>query len=126
MSLEFVILVEVMNMKARMKNPAMILPGAMEALLALNSATQKGGVPQETLELIHLRVSQINGCSVCVDMQAGGLTKSEETAQRFFVVAAWRDAPFFTDAERAALALAGGGTRPSDRSGAVPQYILAH
>jgi alkylhydroperoxidase family enzyme len=70
MSLEFVILVEVMNMKARMKNPAMILPGAMEALLALNSATQKGGVPQETLELIHLRVSQINGCSVCVDMQA--------------------------------------------------------
>ncbi|MGH9881399.1 MAG: carboxymuconolactone decarboxylase family protein [Pyrinomonadaceae bacterium] len=110
-------------MQARMKNPAMILPGAMEALLALNASTQKGDVPQETLDLVHLRVSQINGCSVCVDMQAGGLTKSEETAQRLFVVAAWRDAPFFTDAERAALALAETVTRLSDRPDPLPDDI---
>jgi AhpD family alkylhydroperoxidase len=110
-------------MQARMKNPAMILPGAMEPLLALNAATQKGGVPQETLELVHLRVSQINGCSVCVDMQAGGLKKSDETARRFLAVAAWRDAPFFTDAERAALALAEAVTRLSDRSDPVPDNI---
>ena len=110
-------------MQARMKNPAMILPGAMQALLALNASTEKRGVPQETLELVHLRVSQINGCSVCVDMHARGLNKSDEAAERFLVVSAWRDAPYFTDAERAALALAEAITRLSDRSDPVPDNI---
>jgi alkylhydroperoxidase family enzyme len=61
------------------------------------------------------------GCSVCVDMQAHSLNTSPETAQRLFTVAAWRDAPFFTDAERAALALAEAVTRLSDRSDPVPR-----
>jgi AhpD family alkylhydroperoxidase len=80
-------------------------------------------VPQETLELVHLRVNQINGCSVCAHMQTRHLNKSEETAERFFAVAAWRDAPFFTDAERAALALAEAVTRLSDRPDPVPDDI---
>ena len=54
-------------MQARMKNPAMILPQAMDAISSLYKAMGAGGVPQETLELVHLRASQINGCSACVE-----------------------------------------------------------
>src|SRR5437016_167319 len=99
-------------MQARMKNPAMIVPDAMQALHALNAATEKAGVPATTLGLVHLRASQINGCSVCVDMHPRLLKKAGETDKRLFAVAAWRDAPYFTDAERAALAL----TEPSPGS----------
>jgi AhpD family alkylhydroperoxidase len=106
-----------------MSNPAMIVPDAMQALLALAASTKKGGVPPRTLDLVHLRVSQINGCSVCVDMHARDLRKSGETDQRLFGVAAWRDAPYFTDAERAALALAEASTRLSDRPDPVPDEI---
>ena len=70
-----------------------------------------------TLELVHLRASQINGCSVCVDMHARELKKAGETDERLFAVAAWREAPYFTDAERAALALDRGrhpAQRPAD------------
>ena len=110
-------------MQARMKNPAMIVPGAMQALQGLGAAVQKSGVPPLTLELVHLRASQINGCSVCVDMHARMLKKEEESDQRLFAVAAWRDAPYFTDAERAALALTEAVTRLSDRSDAVPDDV---
>ena len=55
-------------MQARMKHPAMIIPNAMEALQTLAKAAEQGGVPRKTLDLVHLRASQINGCSVCVDM----------------------------------------------------------
>ncbi len=110
-------------MQARMKNPAMIVPGAMQALQGLGAAAQKSGVPPLTLELVHLRASQINGCSVCVDMHARMLKKEEESDQRLFAVAAWRDAPYFTDAERAALALTEAVTRLSDRSDAVPDDV---
>src|SRR5260370_24938178 len=89
-------------MQARMKNPAMILPGAMQALKA---ATQKGGVTATTLGLVHLRASQINGCSACVDSGTRYAKKAGESGERHFAVAAWRDAPLFPDAERAALAL---------------------
>ena len=76
-----------------------------------------------TLELVHLRASQINGCSVCVDMHARELKKAGETDERLFAVAAWRDAPYFTDAERAALALTEAVTRLSDRPDPVPDEI---
>ena len=108
------------TMQPRMKNPAMVLPDAMEAIQGLYKATSKGGVPQQTLELVHLRASQINGCSACVDSGARGAKKAGETDERLFAVAAWREAPFFTDAERAALALAEAVTRLSDRADAVP------
>jgi AhpD family alkylhydroperoxidase len=106
-----------------MKNPVMILPGAMQALQAIGAATEKGGVPARTLDLVHLRASQINGCSVCVDMHARVLAKRGETDERLFAVAAWRDAPYFTDAERAALALTEAVTRLSDRADPVPDEI---
>jgi len=106
-----------------MKNPAMIVPDAMQALLALSKAVEKGGVPAQMINLVHLRASQINGCSVCVDMHARDLKRSGETDERLFAVAAWRDAPYFSDAERAALALTEAVTRLSDRADAVPDEI---
>jgi AhpD family alkylhydroperoxidase len=106
-----------------MSNPAMTVPGALQALLALSKATSKAGVPAQTLDLVHLRASQINGCSVCVDMHARDLKKAGETDERLFAVAAWRHTPYFTDAERAALALTEAITRLSDRADPVPDEI---
>lgn len=110
-------------MQSRMNNPALIFPDAMKALLALNTVTEKGGVPSTTIGLVQLRASQINGCSVCVDMHCRMLKQAGETDERLFAVAAWRDAPYFTEAERAALALAEAVTRLSDREDAVPDQI---
>lgn len=110
-------------MKARMTSPAMIFPEAFQALQALAASTKKGGVPTRTLDLIHLRASQINGCSVCVDMHARDLKRAGETDERLFAVAAWRDAPYFNDAERAALALTEAVTRLSDRTDPVPDDV---
>jgi AhpD family alkylhydroperoxidase len=111
-------------MQPRMANPAMILPDAMEALLALAKSSHKGGVPTRTIDLIQLRASQINGCSVCVEMHAHDLRSAGETDPRLFSVAAWRDAPYFTDAERAALALTEAVTRLSDRADPVPDAVF--
>jgi len=110
-------------MEPRMKHPAMIVPDAMQALHALNAATEKAGVPATTLGLVHLRASQINGCSVCVDMHPRLMKKAGETDKRLFAVAAWRDAPYFSDAERAVLALTEAVTRLADRSDPVPDEI---
>ncbi|HZR41521.1 MAG TPA: carboxymuconolactone decarboxylase family protein [Ktedonobacteraceae bacterium] len=110
-------------MQARMSNPVTILPDAMTGIQALLKATRKGGVPSATLELVHLRASQINGCSFCVDSGARSAKKAGETDERLFAVAAWREAPYFTDAERAALALTEAVTRLADRSDPVPDEI---
>ena len=110
-------------MQARMTNPAMIVPDAMQALQALGASVATGGVPPRTLELVHLRASQINGCSVCVDMHPRIARKAGETDERLFALAAWRDTPYFTDAERAALALTEAVTRLSDRADPVPDEI---
>ncbi|AGC43136.1 hypothetical protein MYSTI_01804 [Myxococcus stipitatus DSM 14675] len=110
-------------MNSRMKNPAMVVPDAMAALQALGAAVFKGGAPKKTLELMNLRASQINGCGVCVDMHARMARKSGETEDRLFAVAAWRDVPYFTDAERAALALTECVTRLGDKSDPVPDDI---
>jgi len=109
-------------MQARIKNPAMIIPGAMEGLQSLAKAAEQGGLPKKTLDLVHLRASQINGCSVCVDM-GFRFKQADESIERLFAVAAWEDAPYFTDAERAALALTEAVTRLSDRSDPVPDEI---
>src|SRR5262245_24722100 len=110
-------------MHARMKNPAMIVPDAMRALQALAASTRKSGVPERTLELVNLRASQINGCSACVDMHPRLAKRAGETDERLFAVGAWRETPYFTDAERAALALTEALTRLSDRSDAVSDEI---
>jgi AhpD family alkylhydroperoxidase len=109
--------------QSRMSNPVMIVPDAMQALQALAASAEQGGVPTETIGLIQLRASQINGCSVCVGGHCRILKKVGETDERLFAVAAWREAPFFTDAERAALALAEAVTRISDRADPVPDEI---
>ena len=110
-------------MHARMKNPAMILPDAWHGIQALTAATHQGGVPAATLDLVHLRASQINGCSACVDAGSRHAKKAGETDERLFAVAAWREAPYFTDAERAALALTEAATRLADRADPVPDEI---
>ncbi|HVA64056.1 MAG TPA: carboxymuconolactone decarboxylase family protein [Terriglobales bacterium] len=110
-------------MPARINNIAMMVPEALQALMALGAASEKGGMPQRTLGLVHLRASQINGCSLCVDMHPRYLRQAGESDERLFAVAAWREAPYFTDAERAALALTEAVTRLSDRPDPVPDVI---
>lgn len=112
-----------MQLQARMKHPAFLLPETMEALQALKASTEDGGLPARTLDLIELRASQINGCSVCVDMHARNAKQRGETDERLFAVAAWREAPYFDEAERAALALTEALTRLSDRPDPVPDEI---
>ncbi|MCW5690267.1 MAG: carboxymuconolactone decarboxylase family protein, partial [Pseudolabrys sp.] len=75
------------------------------------------------LEMVYLRASQINGCSVCVDMHARALKKFGESDERIFAVAAWRDTPYFTDAERAALALTEAATRLADRADPIDDAV---
>jgi AhpD family alkylhydroperoxidase len=108
-----------------MDNPAIAVPGAMEALQALSKAAHKTGIPATTLELVNLRASQINGCSVCLQMHARDLRKAGESDEKIDTVAGWRDAPHFDDAERAALALTEAVTRLSDQSDAVPDDVYA-
>lgn len=110
-------------MQARMKSPVMILPEALPALQALAASTTKAGVPAGTLELVHLRASQINACGFCVDLHARALEKSGEKGMRTHAVAAWRESPYFTDAERAALALTEAVTRLADRADPVPDDV---
>jgi AhpD family alkylhydroperoxidase len=106
-----------------MKHPALVLPEAMQALLAVDKATVQDGLPDVTRKLVHLRASQINGCSVCVDMHARELKETGQSDERIFAVAAWRETPFYTDAERAALALTEAATRLSDRADPVPDEV---
>src|SRR5690348_10959670 len=110
-------------MQARMQNPALTIPAAMQALQALSKAAEQSGVSSRTLGLIHLRASQINGCSVCVDMHSRSMKHGGESEERLFSVAAWHDTPYFNDAERAALALTEALTRLSDRSDPVPDSV---
>src|SRR6478752_8054070 len=110
-------------MKARIKSPVWTLPGSMEALTMIAKATEASGVPRTTFELVNVRVGQINGCSVCVDMHSRTLKKLGESDARIFALAAWREAPYYTEAERAALALAESATRLSDRPDAVPDEV---
>jgi AhpD family alkylhydroperoxidase len=111
--------------RPRMANPGTIIPEAAKAVLNLYKASHAGGVPDTTLELVHLRASQINGCGFCVDSGARTARKAGETDERLFAVAAWRDTPYFTDAERAALALTESVTRLADRPDPVPDDVWA-
>lgn len=110
-------------MKPRLQNPALSLPGAFEALQQLDACVHHAGIPRVTHYLVHLRASQINGCSVCVEIHSRELEHAGDPPARIFAVAAWREAPYFTDAERAALALTEAVTRIADRSDAVPDEV---
>ncbi|MEU4408022.1 carboxymuconolactone decarboxylase family protein [Streptosporangium sp. NPDC023963] len=110
-------------MEARMKNPATLIPAAGRPIQELMKAARSQGLPQELLEMIHLRVSQINGCSFCVDAGLKGLRKLGESDERIGLVTAWREAPYYTDAERAALELAEASTRLAGHDDAVSDEI---
>ncbi|HEX8754242.1 MAG TPA: carboxymuconolactone decarboxylase family protein [Solirubrobacterales bacterium] len=101
----------------------MSVRGAMQGLQALAAATRRSGVPATTHYLIHLRASQINGCSVCIDMHSRELRDAGESEARVDTLAAWRETPYFSDAERAALALTEAATRLADSPGAVSDEI---
>ena len=110
-------------MQPRMKTPALTVPGARDAILAVVKGIETCGVPPVTLELVNVRAGQINGCSPCVDMHTRMLKKLGESETRIVMIAAWRETPYYTDAERAALGLAEAVTRLSDRTDAVPDEI---
>src|SRR3954468_15073125 len=111
-----------MLMTARMTNPAFAVDGALEALHGVSKTISRARVPINH-ELVHLRAGQINGCSVCADMHAKAARKAGESEERVFAVAAWRETPYFSDAERAALALTEALTRVADRPDAVPDEV---
>ena len=111
-------------MQARINHPVAVFPAALKALLALANSTGDT-LPEATRNLVQLRASQINGCSVCLEMHATDMRKAGETDERLFTVAGWRDAPYFSDAERAALALTEAATRIADSGDGVPDDVWA-
>jgi AhpD family alkylhydroperoxidase len=108
---------------ARIPHPAITIPAAMTALHAFQRTAEQGAIPKQTIDLVQLRASQINGCGGCVDMDARAMKQAGETDDRLFAVADWRDVPYFTDAERAALALSECVTRLSDRPDPAPDDV---
>jgi AhpD family alkylhydroperoxidase len=116
-------------MNPRIKSPAFTVPGLMDAMQALgqsaSAAAAAAGLPETTTDLVSLRASQINGCAVCLDMHTRGARKAGETDERLATLAAWQDTPYFTPAERAALALTEAGTRLADKSDRVPDEVWA-
>jgi AhpD family alkylhydroperoxidase len=110
-----------------MQHPVFVIPEAMQTLQSLSKVVttnaRRSGVTKELLDLIHLRASQINGCSVCIDLHTRDAVRAGVSNERLWTVAAWRDTPYFTDAERAALALTEAVTRLSDRPDPVPDAI---
>jgi AhpD family alkylhydroperoxidase len=110
-------------MNARMTNPAMILPDATKGIQNIYKAIAQSGASGTTLELVHLRASQINGCAACVFGGIKSALKNGETDERLHQVVAWRESDLFTDAERAALALTEAATRLADRPDAVTDEI---
>lgn len=81
-----------------------VAPGAIQAMRKVEEYVRSSGIERSLLELVKLRASEMNGCAYCVDMHTQDAREQGETEQRLYAVAAWRDAPFFTERERAALA----------------------
>ena len=108
---------------ARMQHLRRDVADGLKAMYALEAFLDGSEVPKGLLDLLRLRVSQLNGCSYCVDMHSRDAKKAGETDERLFAVAAWRESPHFTDAERAALGLAEAATRISDNPHGVPDDV---
>lgn len=112
-------------MEPRMTNAVVSMPGVLDALQALSAAASNAGLSKSTIGLVGLRASQINGCAVCLDMHTRGAKKAGETDERLATLPAWRESPYFSDAERAALALTEAGTRLADKTDPVPAEVFA-
>lgn len=110
-------------MEARIKNPVMSVPGALDAIRAFAMSARETGLSEETIALVQLRASQINGCAVCADMHARELEHLGCGSERLHTLAAWRETPYFSEAERAALALAEAATRIADNPDSVSDEI---
>ncbi|MEV1294182.1 carboxymuconolactone decarboxylase family protein [Pseudonocardia sp. NPDC049635] len=111
-------------MEPRITRPYSHVPDSYRALLALEGSTRDDSVlTREIQELVRLRASQINGCGFCVDMHSHDALEAGESTERLLAVAAWREAPYFTREERAALALAEAVTRLADRPDPVPDEV---
>ncbi|HEY1814602.1 MAG TPA: carboxymuconolactone decarboxylase family protein [Kofleriaceae bacterium] len=108
-----------------MKQPVFVIPEAMTALRAFNKSAEDSGIPKATMALVHMRASQINNCAVCLDLHTKPEFFAKDTDARNFTVAAWREAPYFSEAERAALALTEAVTRIADRADPVPDEVWA-
>jgi AhpD family alkylhydroperoxidase len=108
-----------------MQHPVFVIPEAMKAMQALAGASRHQGLPDSTIKLVQLRASQINGCGVCVDMHAVEMKDAGESFERILGIGAWHDSPYFTDAERAALALTEAATRLSDKTDPIPDDLWA-
>ena len=104
-------------MTARIQNMAS-QPDVTTGVQQIFKAVYAGGVPPQTLELVHLRASQINGCSACVNAGATNAAKAGISPEKLLTLAAWYEDPRFDDAERAALALTEAATRLADRRSA--------
>lgn len=89
-------------MKARLEYQK-VDPAALNAMLELEKYTAKSGLEHNLYELVKIRASQINGCAYCLDMHTKDARKAGETEQRLYALSAWRETPFFTERERAAL-----------------------
>ncbi len=100
-------------------------PGALKAMYAVETYARESGLDRKLLELVKLRASQINGCAYCVDMHTKDARVLGETEQRLYAVVVWREAPFFTDRERAALAWTEAVTLVSDTGVPDDVYELA-
>lgn len=111
------------TLRPRIKSPAGLLPEVMAPIQALLAATRNGSVSPAILELSHIRASQINGCGFCVDIGSRHAKENGESDVRLFGVAAWRESPHFTNAERAALALTEAVTRIADHPDSVSDEI---
>jgi AhpD family alkylhydroperoxidase len=85
-------------------DPRKAAPEVYRAMLALESAVQATGLESHLLNLVKLRASQINGCAYCIDMHSKDLRAEGESEERLYLLEAWREAPFYSDRERAALA----------------------
>ena len=96
--------------------------GALKAMLGLHAYLSKSGLEKRLLELLYFRVSQINGCAYCLDMHSKDLRADGETEQRLYLLDAWRESPFYTERERAALAWAEAVTLVRD--GHVPDEVF--
>ncbi len=109
-------------MSARLDIQA-LLPTLYQGVAVFYKAAHSVGVPSSTLELIHLRVSQINGCAACIYSGTVVARKNGETEERLSTIVAWRETEWFTPAERAVLELSEYATRLADTSDAVPDHI---
>ncbi len=104
-------------------DPRAAAPDAMQAMSALHAYVGRCGLDHTLLELVKLRASQLNGCAWCIDMHTKELRAAGESEQRLYLLSAWREAPFYTDRERAALAWAEALTLLTD--GFVPDDVFA-